>query len=89
VDYLLARGNTVRKGRENLQASLPLNLEDADNKLSGALRVLLTQMQWEMKYLHGQIEESDKRIVCIAGELEQCITSLIGFPSENSYHDRG
>ena len=69
---LFERGITMRKGREHLQASLPLILEDADNKLSGALRVLLTQLQWEMQYLHGQIEESDKLILRIAGELEQC-----------------
>jgi transposase len=69
---LLERGITMRKGREHLQASLPLVLEDADNKLSGALRVLLTQLQWEMQYLHRQIEESDKLIVRIAGELEAC-----------------
>ncbi len=69
---LLERGITMRKGREHLQASLPLILEDADNKFSGALRVLLTQLQWEMQYLHGQNEESDKLIVRIAGELEQC-----------------
>ena len=69
---LLERGITMRKGREHLQASLPLILEDADNKLSGALRVLLTQLQWEMQHLHRQIEESDKLILRIAGELEQC-----------------
>ena len=57
---------------EHLQASLPRILEDADNKLSGALRELLTQLQIEMHYLHRQIEESDKLIVRIASELEPC-----------------
>src|SRR6516165_11390888 len=42
---LLERGITLRKGRQHLEASLPRILEDADNKLSGALRVLLTQLQ--------------------------------------------
>jgi hypothetical protein len=55
---LLERGITMRKCREHLQASLPHILEDADNKLSGALLVLLTQLQWEMQYLHRQGEES-------------------------------
>ena len=62
---LLERGITIRKGRDHIEASLPGILEDADNKLSGALRVLLTQLQMEMQYLHGQIEESDKLIVRI------------------------
>ena len=76
---LLERGITIRKGREHLQASLPRILEDADNKLSGALRVLLTQLQIEMHYLHRQIEESDKLIVRIASELEPC-RRLIAIP---------
>ena len=42
---LLERGITMRKGRKHLEASLPQILEDAENKLSGALRVLLTQLQ--------------------------------------------
>src|ERR1700741_5035458 len=69
---LLERGITIRKGRHHIEESLPGILEDADNKLSGALRVLLTQLRLEMQYLHGQIEESDKLIVRIAGELEPC-----------------
>lgn len=69
---LLERGITIRKGRRHLEASLPGILEEADNKLSGALRVLLTQLQSEMQYLHRQIEESDKLIARIAGELEPC-----------------
>src|ERR1700757_1331150 len=76
---LLERGITIRKGREHLQASLPRILENADHKLSGALRVLLTQLQWEMQYLHRQIEECDKLIVRIAGELEAC-RRLVAIP---------
>src|SRR5580658_2640950 len=37
---LLERGITIRKGRLYIEASLPAILEDADNKLSGILRVL-------------------------------------------------
>src|ERR1700751_3152937 len=69
---LLERGITMRKGREHLKASLPRILEDGENKLSGALRALLTQLQIEMQYLHRQIEESNKLIVRIASELEPC-----------------
>jgi transposase len=76
---LLERGITIRKGRQHLEASLPGILEDADNKLSGALRVLLTQLQSEMQYLHRQIEESDKLIARIAGELEAC-RRLVAIP---------
>jgi transposase len=76
---LLERGITIRKGREHLQASLPRILEDADYQLSGALRVLLTQLQIEMQYLHRQIEESDQLIIRIASELEPC-RRLIAIP---------
>jgi transposase len=76
---LLERGITIRKGRRHLEASLPGILEEADNKLSGALRVLLTQLRGEMQYLHGQIEESDQLIVRIAGELESC-RRLVAIP---------
>jgi transposase len=69
---LLERGITMRKGRKHLEASLPQILEDAENKLSGALRALLTQLQAQMQYLHRQIEESDQLIVRIASELEPC-----------------
>ena len=40
---LLERGITVRKGIRHIEESLPGILEDPDNKLSGALRVLLGQ----------------------------------------------
>ena len=69
---LLERGITMRKGRKHLEASLPQILEDAENKLSGALRALLTQLQAQKQYLHRQIEESDQLIVRIASELEPC-----------------
>jgi transposase len=76
---LLERGITIRQGRHHVEASLPRILEEADNKLSGALRVLLTQLQMEMQYLHRQIEESDKVILRIARELEPC-RRLIAIP---------
>ena len=76
---LLERGITIRKGRIHIEESLPGILEDPDNKLSGALRVLLTQLRSEMQYLHGQIEETDKLIARICGELEQC-RRLVAIP---------
>jgi transposase len=76
---LLERGITIRKGRIHIEESLPGILEGPDNKLSGALRVLLTQLRSEMQYLHGQIEETDKLIARICGELEQC-RRLIAIP---------
>jgi len=36
---LLERGITFRKGRRHAAASLPAALEDADNRLSGLLRI--------------------------------------------------
>ncbi len=69
---LLERGITIRKGRRHIEESLPGILEDADNELSGALRVLLTQLRLEMQYLQRQVEECDKLILRIADELEDC-----------------
>lgn len=69
---LLERGITVRKGRSHIEESLPGILEDADNKLTGALRVLLSQLRLEMQYLQKQIDECDKLILRIANELEDC-----------------
>ena len=69
---LLERGITVRKGRRHIEESLPGILEDCDNKLSGALRVLLTELRLEMQYLSRQIEESNQLILRIASELEPC-----------------
>jgi transposase len=69
---LLERGITIPKGRRHIVESLPGILEDADNKLSGALRVLLTQLRLEMQYLQRQIEECDKLILRIADELDDC-----------------
>src|SRR5215831_3596109 len=76
---LLERGITMLKGRRHIDESLPGILEDVDNKLSGALRVLLGELRREMQYLHGQIGECDKLIVRIAGELEQC-NRLVAIP---------
>jgi transposase len=76
---LLERGITIRKGRRHIEVSLPGILEDPEKKLSGALRVLLAQLQLEMRYLQGQIEESDKLIVRIAGDLETC-RRLVAIP---------
>jgi transposase len=54
---LLERGITVRKGRRCIDDALPGILEDADNKLSGALRMLL-QAYSEMRQLQSQIDEA-------------------------------
>ena len=62
----------TRRGRRHIEESLPGILEDCDNKLSGALRVLLTELRLEMQYLSRQIEESNKLILRIASELEPC-----------------
>ena len=40
----------MRKGRSYIEAALPGILKDADAKLSGALRLLLTQLQKELDH---------------------------------------
>jgi transposase len=78
---LLERGITIRIGSQHIEESLPGILEYPDNKLSDALRVLLTQLRLEMQYLREQIDESDKLIVRICGELEPCrrLVAIPGF----------
>src|SRR3984885_11468369 len=69
---LLERGITFRKGRRYAVASLPGVLEDPDNKLSGALRMLLAQLQGELRQLQSEIDEADVLIAKAAGEHEPC-----------------
>jgi len=69
---LLERGITVRQGRRWLEAALPGILEDPDARLSGPMRMLLVQLQRELKQLQIQIEEVDEVIVKNAGEHDAC-----------------
>ena len=46
--------------------------EDADAKLSGALRVLLAQLKLELDHLEMRIDEADTVIKKTAGENEAC-----------------
>jgi len=69
---LLERGITVRKGRRHIEDALPGILEDADNKLSAALRLLLFQLCSEMRHLQSQIDEADAVILRMASEDEAC-----------------
>jgi transposase len=69
---LLERGITFRKGRRHAEASLPRILEDADNRLSGLLRMLLAQLQDELRQLQSQIQEADALIAKAAREHESC-----------------
>jgi transposase len=69
---LLERGITFRKGRRHAEASLPGTLEDPDNGLSGPLRMLLAQLQSELRQLQSQIDEADALIAKAASEHEAC-----------------
>ena len=69
---LLERGITVRKGRRHIEAALPGILEDADVKLSGALRLLLAQLKLELDQTALRIEEADAVIQRTADENEAC-----------------
>jgi transposase len=69
---LLERGITVRKGRRHIEAALPGILEDADAKLSGALRLLLAQLKLELDQTALRIEEADAVIQRTADENEAC-----------------
>ena len=76
---LLERGITFRKGRRHAEACLPSVLEDADNRLSGLLRMLLAQLQGELRQLQSQIDEADALIAKAAREHEPC-QRLMGIP---------
>jgi len=69
---LLERGLTLPKGRGHLDEQLPRILEDAELNLSGSFRVLLAQLQLELKQLATRIEEMDRVIQKIAKENEAC-----------------
>jgi transposase len=69
---LLERGITFRKGRRHAEACLPAILEDADNRLSGLLRMLLAQLQGELRQLQSQIDEADALIEKAARDHEPC-----------------
>ena len=76
---LLERGITLRKGRCHVGAALPGILEDADAKLSGALRLLLAQLKLELDHLDLRIDEADALIKKTACENEAC-QRLVAIP---------
>jgi transposase len=76
---LLERGITLRKGRRHVDAALPGILEDADAKLSGALRVLLAQLKLELDHLETRIDQADAVIKKTADENEAC-QRLVAIP---------
>ncbi len=76
---MLERGITISKGRCHVEVALPGILEDPENKLSGALRMLLSQVYGEMKQLQSQIDEADAVIRKTAGEDEAC-QRLVAIP---------
>ena len=69
---LLERGVTVRTGRCHLDAALPGILEDATLSLSGAVRLLLSQLKQELEQLAGRLEEVDRLIHRAAQQNEAC-----------------
>jgi len=69
---LLERGITLRKGRCYVGAALPGILEDANTNLSGALRLLLSQLKLELDHLDLRIDEADALIQKISRENEAC-----------------
>ena len=76
---LLERGITLRKGRHHVHAALPLILEDADANLSGAVRLLLTQLKLDLDQLSVRIDEADAVIQKTAHENEAC-QRLVAIP---------
>jgi transposase len=69
---LLERGITLRKGRRYVEEALPGILEDAEAKLSGALRLLLAQLKVEFEQLDTRVSEADAVIQKMVCENEAC-----------------
>jgi transposase len=69
---LLERGITLRKGRRYLDEALPGILEDAEAKLSGTLRLLLTQLKLELDQTALRLEEAEALIEQTVQESEAC-----------------
>jgi transposase len=88
---LLERGITIRKRRRHAEAALPQILEDADANLSGRLRMLLAQLQQELRQLQSQIDEIDVGIVKASGEQEACqrLMAIPGILPEQEPMPRG
>src|ERR1035437_2092058 len=76
---LLERGITLPKGRSHLDAALPRILEDADLKLSGALRTLLAQLKLELDQMAMRINEADTILNRTARENASC-RRLVAIP---------
>src|SRR5437870_10820747 len=76
---LLERGITLRQGGRHVGAALPGILEDADAKLSGAVRLLLAQLKLELDHLDMRIDEADAVIKKTARENEAC-QRLVAIP---------
>lgn len=69
---LLERGITIRKGRCYLEALLPGILEDVEGKLSGTVRLLLSQLKLELEQLAKHMEVADGLIQQTVQENETC-----------------
>jgi len=76
---LLERGITLRQGRRHLEHALPGILEDADAKLSGALRMLLAQLKLELDQLAERMDQADTAIAQSARQSEAC-QRLVAMP---------
>jgi len=69
---LLERGITLRQGRRHLEAALPGILEDAKARLSGALRMLISQLKHELEELANFIGEADGIMERTSRDNESC-----------------
>jgi transposase len=76
---LLERGITLQKGRSHLDAALPQILENADLKLSSALRTLLAQLKLELNQMAMRIGEADAVLNKTAHENADC-RRLVAIP---------
>jgi transposase len=82
---LLERGITLRKGRHHVDVALPLILEDADANLSGAVRLLLTQLKLDLDQLSVRIDEADAVIQKTAHE-KRSLLAARGHPWHRTSH---
>ena len=62
----------VTKGIAPLRRTLPLILEDGENRLSGLFREMLVEMAERLRLLDERIREYDLRVARVFGQDERC-----------------
>jgi len=78
---LLERGDTLPKGRSQVDRALPDILADPALRLAGSFRVLLGQMQLELEQLSARIEQMDA-VIQETAKRQRSLPTAHGHPGD-------